>query len=34
MVKMITVNRSYEASQKVMTSLDDLDDKSISIARI
>ncbi len=34
MVKMITINRSYEASQKVMTSLDDLDDKSISIARI
>ncbi len=34
MVKMITVNRSYEASQKVMRSIDELDDKSISIARI
>ncbi len=34
MVKMITVNRSYEASQKVMRSLDDLDEKSITIARI
>lgn len=34
MVKMITVNRSYEASQKMMRSLDELDEKSISIARV
>ncbi|MBU2510921.1 flagellar basal-body rod protein FlgF [bacterium] len=34
MVKMITVNRSYEASQKAMRSVDDLDNKSVSIARI
>ncbi len=34
MVKMISVNRSYEASQKMMRSLDELDEKSISIARV
>ncbi len=34
LVKMITVNRSYEASQKVMRSIDDLDEKSISIAKL
>ncbi|MCP4755375.1 MAG: flagellar basal-body rod protein FlgF [Proteobacteria bacterium] len=34
MVKMIEVNRSYEASQKTMRSLDEMDDKAISIARI
>jgi len=34
MVNMINVNRSYEASQKIMQSLDELDDESISIARI
>jgi flagellar basal-body rod protein FlgF len=34
MVKMIAVNRTYEASQKAMRSMDELDDKSISIARI
>ena len=34
MVKMIAVNRSYEASQKAMRSNDELDEGSISIARI
>ncbi|MDH5561032.1 MAG: flagellar basal-body rod protein FlgF [Deltaproteobacteria bacterium] len=34
LVKMINVNRSYEASQKILRSLDDLDEKAISIARI
>ena len=34
MVRMITVNRSYEAAQKAIRSTDDLDEKSISIARI
>ena len=34
MVKMISVNRSYEASQKAIRSVDELDEKSISIARV
>jgi flagellar basal-body rod protein FlgG len=34
MVKMIAVNRSYEASQKAIRSMDELDDKSVSIARV
>ncbi|MBT4265200.1 MAG: flagellar basal-body rod protein FlgF [Deltaproteobacteria bacterium] len=34
MVSMINVNRSYEASQKLMRSLDDLDEQVISIAKI
>lgn len=34
MVKMIGVNRSYEASQKAMKSLSELGEKSISIARV
>jgi flagellar basal-body rod protein FlgG len=34
MVKMIAVNRSYEASQKALRSLDDLDEKSITIAKV
>lgn len=34
MVNMINVNRTYEASQKVMQSIDELDSDSISIARI
>jgi flagellar basal-body rod protein FlgF len=34
MVKMIAVNRSYEASQRIMTSMDELDEKSISIAKV
>ncbi len=34
MVKMIAVNRTYEASQKAMKSLDEMDEKSISIARV
>ena len=34
MVKMIAVNRSYEASQKAIRSVDELDDKSVSIARV
>ena len=34
MVKMINVNRSYEASQKLMRSLDNLDEQVISIAKI
>ena len=34
LVKMIAVNRSYEAAQRAMRSKDDLDDKTISIARI
>ncbi len=34
MVSMISVNRSYEASQKLMRSLDDLDEQIISIAKI
>lgn len=34
MVDMISVNRSYEASQKLLRSLDDLDEQVISIAKI
>ncbi len=34
MIKMIAVNRSYEASQKAIRSVDELDDKSVSIARV
>ncbi len=34
MVKMIAVNRSYEASQKTIRSMDELDEKSVSIARV
>lgn len=34
MVNMINVNRSYEASQKLLRSLDDLDEQVISIAKI
>lgn len=34
MVKMIAVNRSYEASQKALRSADELDSSSITIARI
>ncbi|MFH2130462.1 MAG: flagellar hook-basal body complex protein, partial [bacterium] len=34
MVNMINVNRSYEAAQKLMRSMDDLDDQVISIAKI
>lgn len=34
MVKMITVNRSYEASQRILNSMDELSEKSISIARV
>jgi len=34
MVNMISLNRSYEASQKLMRSLDDLDEQIISIAKI
>lgn len=34
MVKMIGVNRSYEASQKILKSMDELSEKSISIARV
>jgi flagellar basal-body rod protein FlgF len=34
MVSMISLNRSYEASQKLMRSLDDLDEQIISIAKI
>lgn len=34
MVDMIAVNRSYEASQKLLRSLDDLDEQVISIAKV
>jgi flagellar basal-body rod protein FlgG len=34
MVKMINVNRSYESAQRLMRSLDEVDEQSISIARI
>lgn len=34
MVKMIAVNRSYEAAQKMIRSLDEIDDQSISISRV
>lgn len=34
MVKMLTVNRSYEAAQKIMRSMQDLGEKSVSIARV
>jgi len=34
MVKMIAVNRSYEASQKLMRSIDEIDEKVISVARV
>lgn len=34
MVKMINVNRSYEAAQKAIRSIDEIDGKSISIARV
>ena len=34
MVKMISVNRSYEASQKALRSVDEIDQKSISLARV
>ncbi|MCP4296279.1 MAG: flagellar basal-body rod protein FlgF [Proteobacteria bacterium] len=34
MVKMISVNRSYEASAKALKSVDELDQQSISIARV
>jgi len=34
MVKMIAVNRSYEASQKLLTAIDKVDEQSISIARV
>jgi len=34
MVNMINVNRSYEASQKLLRSLDDLDEQVISISKV
>ena len=34
MVKMISVNRSFEASQKALRAIDELDDKAVSIARV
>lgn len=34
MVKMINVNRSYESAQKLMRSMDDVDEQVISIARV
>jgi flagellar basal-body rod protein FlgF len=34
MVKMINVNRSYEAAQKLLRSLDELDEQVISIAKV
>jgi flagellar basal-body rod protein FlgG len=34
LVKMITVNRSYEAAQKAMRAKDELSEKSITIARV
>lgn len=34
LVKMITVNRSYQAAQRAIRSKDDLDSKSISVAKL
>lgn len=34
MVKMIAVNRSYEASQRLLSAIDKVDEQSISIARV